>query len=89
MKTYHIYTDASVRKEQYSICGIIVVDSHILDVYYKNRNKVIDVNIAERAAIRESVQYTIKNYNANDIIVYSDSKVAMRKPFKKAKLFIC
>lgn len=92
MKTYHIYTDASVgreNKEQYSICGVIVVDSHILDIYYKNRNKLIDVNVAERTAIRESVQYTIKTYNANDIIVHSDSKVALKKPFKNVKfLFV-
>ena len=84
MKTYHIYTDASVgreNKEQYSICGVIVVDSHILDIYYKNRNKLIDVNVAERTAIRESVQYAIKTYNANDIIVHSDSKVALKETF--------
>jgi len=93
----HIYTDASCKDTtmypggvlRTTKVGVIVVDSHILDIYYKNRNKLIDVNVAERTAIRESVQYTIKTYNANDIIVHSDSKVALKKPFKNVKfLFV-
>lgn len=85
MKTYHIYTDASVgreNKEQYSVCGVIVVDSHILDIYYKLRPKCIKSTSAERVAIRESVNYVIKNYNAEDIIVHSDCRQAMNTPYK-------
>lgn len=89
MRTFHVYTDASIKFHlgYYSICGIIVVDSHILDIYYKRRQKVpYSINSAERTAIRESVQYIIKKYKATNIRVYSDSINAMCKPFKKVKL---
>ena len=85
MKLYNIYTDASVghkNLEQYSICGVIVVDSHILDIYYKHRFKLPKSVSAERTAIRESVQYVISKYGAKKIIVHSDCKRAMYVPFK-------
>lgn len=81
MKTFHIYTDASSRDtsmypqgtKRTTKVGVIVVNSNIVDIYYKRREKFIDSNQAEKQAIIESVNYIRFKYNAKSIIVHTDA----------------
>ena len=81
MKTFHIYTDASSRDtsmfpqgtKKTTKVGVIVVDSHILDIYYNRKEKFIDSHLAEQQAITESVNYIREKYHSNNIIVYTDA----------------
>lgn len=78
----HIYTDASCKDTtmypggtlKTTKVGVIVVDSHILDIYYKRKNKFFTSNIAEKDAILESIAYVKRKYNVSKIIVHTDSK---------------
>lgn len=78
-KTIYIYTDASFKDtsmfpqgyKRTTKVGIIVSDFHIIDIYY-NRSKTFDIR-AERNAIKESIKYTRKKYNAANIIIYTDA----------------
>lgn len=78
----HIYTDASCKDTttysggilRTTKVGVIVVDSHILDIYYKRRDKFFTSNIAEKDAILESINYVKRKYNTSKIIVHTDSQ---------------
>ena len=80
-KTIHIYTDASSKDttmfpqgyKRTTKVGIIVSDSHIIDIYYNRSKKYVNSYYAERDAIKESIKYTRKKYNATNIIVYTDA----------------
>lgn len=83
MKTFHIYTDASCKNTKlidpkYGVSrttkvGVIVVNSNILDIFYKRKEKFINSNIAEKDAILDSVNYVKSKYKGKNIIVYTDS----------------
>ena len=76
MKHIRIYTDASVgfkNIKQYAICGIIVCDSRIIDIYYRHRFKYIPSIHAEALAIYHSISYVKEKYNTEKIVVYSDA----------------
>lgn len=95
MKTYHVYTDASSKDTTLidSVCGVkrttkvgvIVVDSHIFDIYFKRKEKYTDSNQAELQAIIESVNYVKSKYNSNNIIVSTDAflNIKNKKSIKK------
>ena len=93
MKTFHIYTDASCKNTSIYPCGVkrtvkvgvIVVDSHIIDIYYKRREKFNTSHIAERQAVVESVNYVKSKYKTNNIIVYTDYKTIISKPIEQIK----
>lgn len=78
MKTFHIYTDASSKDtsmykggfKSTTKVGVIVVDSHIFDIYYKRKEKFIQSHLAEQQAITESVNYIREKYHSNNIIIY-------------------
>ena len=81
MRTFHIYTDASSKDtsmfpqgvKRTTKVGVIVVDSHIIDIYYKKREKFINSYLAERDAIKESIKYVKNKYNTTNIIIYTDA----------------
>jgi len=81
MINYHIYTDASSKDtsmfpqgiKRTTKVGIIVVDSHIFDIYYNRKEKFIGSRLAEQQAITESVNYVREKYHSNNIIVYTDA----------------
>ena len=74
MRTFHIYTDASCKNtklidpingiERTTKVGVIVVDCHIIDIYYNRKEKYFHSYYAERDAIKESIDY-IKNQMFN------------------------
>ena len=80
-KTIHIYTDASSKDtsmlpqgyKRTTKVGIIVSDFHIIDIYYNRSKKYVNSYYAERDAIKESIKYTRKKYNATNIIIYTDA----------------
>lgn len=79
MRTFHIYTDASSKDttskggvKRTTKAGVVVVDFHILDIYYNRKEIYIPNNIAEVQAICESIDYVKNKYNAIDIIVHTD-----------------
>ena len=94
MRTFHIYTDASSKDtsmypqgvKRTTKVGVIVVNSHIFDIYYKRKEKFIDANFAERQAIIDSVRYIRLKYNAKSIIVYTDALTI--KFSKKAQYYL-
>lgn len=81
MKTFHIYTDASSKDtsmfpqgvKRTTKVGVIVVNSNIVDIYYKRKEKFINSHLAEQQAITESVNYIREKYHSNNIIVYTDA----------------
>jgi len=81
MRTFHIYTDASSKDtsmfpqgvKRTTKVGVIVVNSNIVDIYYKRREKFINSYLAERDAIKESIRYVKNKYNTTNIIVYTDA----------------
>ena len=81
MKTFHIYTDASSKDtsmykngfKRTTKVGVIVVNSHIYDIYYRRKEKFIDSNQAEKQAILESVEYVKFRYKAKNIIIHTDA----------------
>lgn len=81
MKTFHIYTDASSKDtsmfpqgvKRTTKVGVIVVNSHIVSIYYNRKEKFIDGNLAEAQAIIESVNSVRSKYNCNNIIVSTDA----------------
>ena len=81
MRIFHIYTDASSKDttmfpggiKRTTKVGVIVVDSNILDIYYRRKEKFIDSNQAEKQAILESVEYVKFRYKAKNIIVHTDA----------------
>ena len=81
MKTFHIYTDASSKDtsifpqgvRRTTKVGVIIVDSHIIDIYYNRKEKFINSHLAEKQAIMESIYYVKSKYNGQKIIVYTDS----------------
>ena len=82
MKTFHIYTDASCKNTKLidpirgvsrtTKVGVIVVDSTIVDIFYKRKEKFIDSNIAEKEAVFDSINYVKSKYKSKNIIVYTD-----------------
>ena len=80
MRTFHIYTDASSKDtsmykdevKHTTKVGVIVVDSHIFDIYYRRKEKFIYSHQAEKQAILESVEYIKFRYKAKNIIVHTD-----------------
>ena len=80
-KTICIYTDASCKDtsmfpqgyKRTTKVGIIVSDSHIIDIYYNKKERFINSHLAEQQAITESVDYVRKKYHTNNIIVYTDA----------------
>ena len=94
MKTFHIYTDASSKDtsmfpqgvKRTTKVGVIVVDSHIFDIYYRRKKKFIDSNQAEKQAILESVEYVKFRYKAKNIIVYTDAFTV--KFSRKEKIYL-
>ena len=81
MRTFHIYTDASSKDTSMFLqgvkrttkVGVIVVNSNIVDIYYKRREKFIDSHLAEQQAVTESVNYIREKYYSNNIIVHTDA----------------
>lgn len=81
MRTFHIYTDASSKDtsmfpqgvKRTTKVGVIVVDSHIVDIYYKRVEKYVNSYYAERDAIKESIKYTRNKYNATNFIIHTDA----------------
>ena len=81
MKTFHIYTDASSKDtsmfpqgvKRTTKVGVIIVDSHIIDIYYNRKEKFINSHTAEKQAIMESIYYVKSKYNGQKIIVHTDS----------------
>lgn len=81
MKKFHIYTDASSKdttmysggRLKTTKVGVIVVDSHIFDIYYNREEKFIDSSRAEKQAIIESVRYIKSKFKAKNIIVHTDA----------------
>ena len=79
MRIFHIYTDASSKDtsmfkdgvKRTTKVGVIVVDSHIVDIYYNRKEKYIDGNRAEAQAIVESVEYVKSKYDFNNNIIIS------------------
>lgn len=94
MRTFHIYTDASSKDtsmfpqgvKRTTKVGVIVVDSHIFDIYYRRKKKFIDSNQAEKQAILESVEYVKFRYKAKNIIVHTDAFTV--KFSKKEKIYL-
>ena len=94
MKKFHIYTDASSKdttmypggRLKTTKVGVIVVDSHIFDIYYNRKEKFIDSNQAEKQAILESVEYVKFRYKAKNIIVHTDASTV--KFSKKEKIYL-
>lgn len=95
MRTFHIYTDASCKNTKLidPICGVtrttkvgvIVVDSHIIDIYYNRKEKFINSYYAERDAITESINYVRTKYNSSNIIIYTDDRFQILKFERKKK----
>ena len=87
MKTFHIYTDASSKDtsmfpqgtKKTTKVGVIVVDSHIFDIYYNRVEKYFHPYYAERDAIKESISYIRNKYNAINIIIHTDDKSQIGK----------
>ena len=81
MRTFHIYTDASSRDtsifpqgvKRTTKVGVIVVDSHIFDIYYNRKEKFINSHLAEKQAIMESIDYIKSKYNGQKIIIHTDA----------------
>ena len=81
MKTFHIYTDASSKDtsmfpqgvKRTTKVGVIVVNSNIVDIYYKRREKFINSYLAERDAIKDSIKYVKNKYKTTKVIVYTDA----------------
>lgn len=81
MRTFHIYTDASSKDtsmfpqgiKRTTKVGVIVVNSNIVDIYYKRKEKFINSNQAEKQAILESVEYVKFKYKPKNIIVHTDA----------------
>ena len=94
MKTFHIYTDASSKDtsmfkdgvKRTTKVGVIVVNSHIFDIYYRRKEKFIDSNQAEKQAILESVEYVKFRYKAKNIIVHTDASTIRFS--KKEKIYL-
>ena len=94
MKTFHIYTDASSKDtsmfkdgvKRTTKVGVIVVNNHIFDIYYRRKEKFIDSNQAEKQAILESVEYVKFRYKAKNIIVYTDAFTV--KFSRKEKIYL-
>lgn len=91
MKTFHIYTDISLLplKNFHTKAAVIVVDSHITDVIYKERQcKEIQfsTNYYERAAIIWAIKYVRRHYKTENIIVYCDNRCAVNKEYKEYNL---
>lgn len=92
MRTFHIYTDASSKDtsafpqgvKRTTKVGVIVVDSHIFDIYYNRVEKYFHSYYAERDAIKESIYYVRSKYNAINIIVHTDDRFQIDK-FKNKK----
>ena len=81
MRTFHIYTDASSKDtsmfpqgiKRTTKVGVIVVNSNIVDIYYKRREKFINSYLAERDAIKDSIKYVKNKYKTTNVIVYTDA----------------
>lgn len=94
MKIFHIYTDASSKDtsmfkdgvKRTTKVGVIVINSHIFDIYYRRKEKFIDSNQAEKQAILESVEYVKFRYKAKNIIVYTDAFTV--KFSRKEKIYL-
>lgn len=92
MRTFHIYTDASSKDtsmykdgvKRTTKVGVIVVDSHIFDIYYNRVEKYFHSYYAERDAIKESIYYIRNKYNAINIIIHTDDRFQIDK-FKNKK----
>lgn len=92
MRTFHIYTDASCKDtsmfpqgvKRTTKVGVIVIDSHIFDIYYNRIEKYSNSYYAERDAIKESICYIRNKYNAVNIIVHTDDRFQIDK-FKNKK----
>lgn len=94
MKTFHIYTDASCKNtklidpingvKRTTKVGVIVVDSHIIDIYYNRKEKYFHSYYAERDAIKESINYVKSKYNSSNIIIYTDDRFQILK-FERKK----
>ena len=91
MRTFHIYTDASSKDtsmykdgvKRTTKVGVIVVNSHILDIYYNRKEQFINPHLAEQQAIAESVNYIKEKYHSNNIIVYTDAFYPTAKSLKE------
>lgn len=93
MKTFHIYTDASSKDtsmykdgvKRTTKVGVIVVNSNIVDIYYKRHDKFIDSHLAEAQAITDSITYLRSKYHSNNIIIHTDAyhHVINNKTIKK------
>ena len=93
MKTFHIYTDASSKDtstykdgvKRTTKVGVIVVNSNIVDIYYKRREKFIDSHLAETQAIIDSITYLQSKYHSDNIIIHTDAykHVITNKAIKK------
>ena len=91
MKTFHIYTDVFLLplKNFHTRAAVIVVNSHIIDVIYKERQcKEIQMSVDyyERTAIIWAIKYVERHYKTTNIIVYCDNKHAVNKGYKEYNL---
>ena len=66
--------------------GVVVVNSHIFDIYYRRKEKFIDSNQAEKQAILESVEYVKFRYKPKNIIVHTDASTIRFS--KKEKIYL-
>ena len=93
MKTFHIYTDASSKDtsmfpqgvKRTTKVGVIVVNSNIIDIYYRRHDKFIDSYLAEVQAIIDSITYLRSKYHSDNIIIHTDAykHVINNKTIKK------
>lgn len=93
MKTFHIYTDASSKDtimfpqgvKSTTKVGVIVIDSHIFDIYYNKKEKFINSYLAEKQAIIESIGYVKSRYNGQKIIIHTDAFFTLKYNRKTKK----
>ena len=91
MRTYHIYTDASVKieKNYVSQAFIVVTDSHIVCIKFKERQLkqiLFGSNYYERITIIWAIKYVEKHYNPTNLICYCDNLNAVQKGYKDYKI---
>ena len=73
-RKYHIYTDASVKENYYTISAVIVRNSHIVTVLYKKINECVTSTKAEHESAMNARIYVRETYgiSKNDYIIYTD-----------------
>ena len=75
-RKYHIYTDASVKEKEHSVCGIIVRCHNIVEIYYKHYNKRTNSAKAEHKAVIHLLQHMQSKYGIaqKDLTIYTDAQ---------------